>query len=76
MNRESAVLGTPTYTVFAGPLAAVDAELIRLGRMHDLRSAGTRPALEKKAPGASPPGAVHGEEILRLILGALDTVGS
>jgi predicted glycosyltransferase len=37
MNREAALLGTPTYTVFAGKLAAVDAELIRLGLLHDLR---------------------------------------
>lgn len=40
MNRESAILGTPTYTVFAGELGAVDAELIRQGRLHDLRSEG------------------------------------
>ena len=31
MTRESALLGTPTYTVFLGELAAEDAELIRLG---------------------------------------------
>jgi predicted glycosyltransferase len=31
MNREAAVLGTPAYTVFAGTLGAVDAELIRRG---------------------------------------------
>jgi len=31
MNREAAVLGTPAYTVFAGKLGAVDAELIRRG---------------------------------------------
>lgn len=48
MNRESAVLGTPTYTVFAGRLAAVDAELMRIGRLHDLRAPGTRPAFEKR----------------------------
>ena len=48
MNRESAVLGTPTYTVFAGDLAAVDAELIRLGRMRDLRDPGVVPRFEKK----------------------------
>jgi predicted glycosyltransferase len=40
MTRESALLGTPTYTVFAGELAAVDAELIREGRMVDLRAEG------------------------------------
>jgi predicted glycosyltransferase len=38
MTRESALLGTPTYTVFAGRLAAVDAELIRSGRLVDLRA--------------------------------------
>lgn len=31
MNREAAVLGTPAYTVFAGDLGAVDAELVRRG---------------------------------------------
>jgi predicted glycosyltransferase len=40
MTRESALLGTPTYTVFAGELAAVDAELIRQGRIADLRAEG------------------------------------
>ena len=38
MNRESALLGTPTYTMFAGTLAAVDAALIREGRLVDLRA--------------------------------------
>ncbi len=33
MNRESAVLGTPTYTVFGGKLGAVDDYLIKKGRM-------------------------------------------
>src|SRR5207244_10034296 len=32
MTRESALLGTPTYTVFAGRPAAVDDALIRSGR--------------------------------------------
>ncbi len=41
MTRESALLGTPTYTVFLGELAAVDAELIRLGRIVDLRASGS-----------------------------------
>jgi predicted glycosyltransferase len=52
MNRESAVLGTPTYTVFAGELAAVDAELIRQGRLHDLRSDATTVVFEKKTDAA------------------------
>ena len=48
MNRESAILGTPTYTLFAGELAAVDGELIRLGRLVDLRQEDTTPKFEKK----------------------------
>lgn len=48
MNREAALLGTPTYTMFAGKLAAVDAELISLGLMHDLRRPGSAPVYEKK----------------------------
>jgi uncharacterized protein len=50
MNRESAILGTPTYTVFAGRLAAVDAELMREGRLRDLRAPGTAVSFEKKGP--------------------------
>jgi uncharacterized protein len=49
MNRESAILGTPTYTVFSGRLAAVDAELIRSGRLIDLRTDDDYPRLEKKS---------------------------
>ena len=48
MNREAALLGTPTYTMFAGKLAAVDAELIRRGLMHDLRAPSTEVPLVKK----------------------------
>ncbi|MCX5829814.1 MAG: DUF354 domain-containing protein [Deltaproteobacteria bacterium] len=33
MNREAAVLGTPTYSLFKGKLAAVDRHLIERGRM-------------------------------------------
>jgi uncharacterized protein len=39
MNREAAVLGTPAYTVFAGTLGAVDAELIRRGLLTRVTSA-------------------------------------
>lgn len=53
MNRESALLGTPTYTVFAGRLAVVDQELIRAGRLHDLRDLAAMPAFEKKPPSPS-----------------------
>ena len=50
MNREAALLGTPTYTVFAERLAAVDRELIRLGLIRDLRDPSVRPELVKKQP--------------------------
>lgn len=48
MNREGAVLGTPTFTMFAGELAAVDRELIRQGRMVDLRLVRDPPVWRKK----------------------------
>ena len=50
MTRESALLGVPTYTVFAGALAAVDAELVRRGCLHDLRIPGSEPRFEKRMP--------------------------
>jgi uncharacterized protein len=48
MNRESALLGTPTYTLFAGRLAAVDADLMLLGLLEDLRDPHTQPNFAKK----------------------------
>ena len=38
MNREAVALGTPVYTTFAGRLGAVDASLIRAGRLWPLTS--------------------------------------
>lgn len=48
MNRESALLGTPTYTVFGERLGAVDVELIRAGRMRDARARHHRIVFERK----------------------------
>jgi predicted glycosyltransferase len=70
MNREAALLGTPTYTVFAGRLAAVDGELIRRGLLHDLRREPVAPAFEKKGERA-PVEAAAEEPILATILAAL-----
>ena len=39
MCREAALLGVPAYTVFAGKLGAVDAQLMKEGRLRDLRAA-------------------------------------
>jgi predicted glycosyltransferase len=73
MNREAAILGTPTYTVFAGKLAAVDAALIRLGRMHDLREAGTRPRFEKKGEAIPPRTGAEAERVLDVVVSAIGT---
>jgi predicted glycosyltransferase len=70
MNRESAILGIPTYTVFAGRLAAVDAELVKAGRMNDLREAGSVLRFEKKRK-TQAPNAVHAESILSTVVGTL-----
>ena len=75
MNRESALLGTPTYTVFSGRLAAVDAELIRCGLLHDLRGQGSRPAFTKKDPHDVCVSPQRSREILERILRAVAEVG-
>ncbi len=75
MNRESAVLGVPTYTVFAGELASVDAELIRMGRMQDLRREDVRPRFVKK-PVDSQAQPAGSQEILRAIVDSLSMLGS
>ena len=69
MNRESALLGTPTYTVFAGRLAAVDAQLIREGRLVDLRAPGSQARIEKRPAGAR---SGVGPERRSVVLEALD----
>ena len=53
MNREAALLGTPTWTTFAGELGAVDRMLIDTGRMGVLE----RPdqiRVAKREPGYPP----------------------
>ena len=74
MTREAALVGIPTYTVFAGRLAAVDAELMRQGRVRDLRPEGAYPVLEKRGgldPAASEEQA---EAMMDAIVGALGAV--
>jgi uncharacterized protein len=71
MNRESAILGTPTYTVFLARLAAVDAELIRQGRLRDLRDAGM-PTFEKKPRGQISDAASNGDRILETVARVLE----
>lgn len=72
MNREAALLGTPTYTVFAGKLAAVDAELIRLGLLHDLRTAG-RVEFAKKQSVSRTTSRARADAIYSVVVEALTT---
>jgi uncharacterized protein len=72
MTRESAILGTPTYTVFAGRLAAVDAALIRSGHLVDLRPSAIRVRFEKVPTGRKPE--AHADPILGAIQSALEAV--
>jgi len=71
MNREAAALGVPVYTTYGGRLGGVDEELIRDGRLKPL----TDPrALEltKRDPVSTPRVRRDPEEMLRLLLSALD----
>jgi predicted glycosyltransferase len=68
MNREAALLGTPTYTVFAGRLAAVDAELMRRGLLRDLRQEGIDVTFTKKPPRDPALSAERADRILERIL--------
>ena len=74
MTRESAILGTPTYTVFAGKLAAVDAALVAAGRLHDLRAPGTTPVFEKKPPADAGVHAADARAVMSAIRSAILSV--
>jgi uncharacterized protein len=73
MNREAALMGTATYTLFAGRLAAVDAKLVELGLMNDLRSNGTLPALHKRTSVGLPASRERGDALLALILETVES---
>lgn len=76
MSREAALLGTPTYTIFAGRLAAVDAELMRLGYLRDLRYPGSTPDFEKKKASRGDALLERRAATLAVVERALDTVGA
>ena len=76
MNREAALLGTPTYTMFAGRLAAVDAELISLELMHDLRVPGSKPVYAKKAPRDAAVASSRSDAILETVIVAVATTAT
>ena len=52
MNREAAVLGTPVWSIFEGPLGGVDEMLMREGRLRLLRSP-RELVVERKPPARS-----------------------
>lgn len=70
MSREAALLGTPTYTLFAGPLGAVDRALLARGAMRDLRT-GPLPALRPRPRPFEPIPAARADAILETVTGAL-----
>jgi predicted glycosyltransferase len=72
MNRESALLGTPTFTVFAGRLGAADAQLIRDGLMYDLRDPAAQPRFVKKAAGYRSVPTKRRNAILRLVTATIE----
>jgi predicted glycosyltransferase len=76
MNRESALLGTPTYTVFAGRLAAVDAALIEAGLLHDLRDPSSSPEFVKKAPSRGATPSASRDAILTAVMDAVTLAAS
>jgi hypothetical protein len=71
MTREAALLGTPTYTVFSGPLAAVDAALMEAGLLFDGRDPTLLPRFVKKEPGRRQANELRAQEILRTLDAAL-----
>ena len=75
MNREAALLGTPTYTVFAGKLAAVDAELIRLGLLHDLRPIEAQPTLARRPLATRRPTAERAASIIAVVAEVVEGLG-
>jgi predicted glycosyltransferase len=71
MNREAALLGTPTYTVFAARLGAVDQWLIDHGRMVRIASRGEVRKIEARKAGDRLPIQANeslADEILEMIL--------
>ena len=52
MSREAALLGVPTWSLFAGPIPAVDARLEQTGRMRRLTDPGELANLAARPPGA------------------------
>ncbi len=68
MNREAAVLGTPVWSVFEGRLGAVDEQLMREGRLRDLRSPDDLVIEKKAGSGGRPVHPRDPEDLLAMAL--------
>jgi uncharacterized protein len=68
MNREAAVLGTPVWSIFEGPMGAVDERLVREGRLRLLRDPSEIDVRRKPADGARARVRRDPRELLRLAL--------
>jgi uncharacterized protein len=75
MNREGALLGVPTYTVFGGKLAAVDQELIRQGVLIDLRASGSPNFCKKRVRDEPAVPLERRRALLDAVVAALTEVG-
>lgn len=69
MNREAAVLGTPTYTTFAGELGAVDKYLIARKRLKILTNLDDL-GIEKKDRQSNQPLLANSQELVRNVTDA------
>ena len=72
MTRESALLGTRTYTIFEGRPPAVDRELMRQGRLHDLTGEAPLPSFRRRLEPHADIATARRDEILDVVVGALD----
>lgn len=75
MNREAALLGTPAYSIFTGPVGALDRELIetkRLTAVRDPRSVESIPFTKKAA--VTP--RVYGGELRESVVNQIWDLGS
>ena len=75
MNREAAVLGTPAYSVFEGPIGAVDRALAEQGRLHVLRRPADVEAIAITKKAAKPRLQGQGQDLVGFVTDAvLETV--
>jgi len=75
MNRESALLGVPTYSIFTGRRAAIDEELARQGRLIFLAGPDDTERIDWTPRPA--PREIHGDRrVLRQVAGIMETFAS